>query len=1163
MTLLLEMYKGLLDKIDAINANVEMAKKRISAIDKDYANDIPQRIENLEEQLEKIDDYALKIEAFRKLAEKNIESKNVLTIEAPPGYRVNLNRLRQWAMLIDPTSSDDPYAQRVYLVAKCDECFLEKKRVEFTGRVEALKRELETGLSEEMERLEAEIASYNEDYSLVLSGYDMEEFAEEVKKANSSYWYETAPGAYSCVQNIASYVAPGAYALPLDAPEASRPSLKRLFGKFYDEVGSRVLIPFELGTNKEFALSVLCSPSRSKFLDKALQNLILSIIEKYPAGQNKVYILDGVRFNSSVLGSLKQLEDSFAIEQIPRNPDQLSALLEKIVSGFSDIDDLMELSDSVIEYNEDKPLEQKIARSTLILFGWPNAYQGQDKEHLNRIMTNYERYGISFINIVYSNTKREEDGGLDLPGYAGLNAIKIKMAPKETTIKIGDHPLNRFTWYTLGEKLPPSYVESLRTVVVKKERVTNVYPERHDCVSLPRYERSYKKIELPFGIDGKGKEYSVSFENENFAAYLVGASRSGKSTLIHTLIAGIIRNYHPDNVELWLADFKQLEFKKYMEHCPPHVKYILLDESTELVYDLVDKLTEKMMERQRLFSRLGKERIDQIDPTQLDSPLPLIFVILDEFSIMSQSLFESDVYRLKLQNLLAKGAALGFRFLFSSQTFTSGVNGLTPTARAQIQQRIAMKGSKEEITETLELSANLKTEQVQNWIDALPPYYALVKYRKSADTLPEVIRVLVEYIPDYKLRDELIDRINSAMTAMESYQPSSVNSYVDKEAVLVDGNSYELYIQREIEQKMKKYFRTKSIYHDEIPLSLGRPRLMSELRPVIISKESRENLLLIGRSAEKMCVASVLTSMALGFLNKKKRVKVWAYGKNSLYRMCRDEVWNRADFDEIIYFEGLSAVSEAIRELKKKIVEKEVGDELIILMGLDRIYMDFDFIDQNALGQYQEFDMEKYVEDQQKNLVKRGAIASSKEDEEMSRAATKWNMERGRLKAQLLSQGRSLEEVDKALKEAKDAFFAPFKKAGNKAAEADAKTAAQKDDKQERAEEKKPYNPQQDFLYVVRQASRLGYHFAAVFNNASDFRNTNLRTDWFRHRLAFQLSVDDSVEVFGRKIASTLPPRICQYSDTLDSFSFRPYLHQGLAWDGWEVDENGTLISPY
>src|SRR5699024_7755689 len=134
----------------------------------------------------------------------------------------------------------------------------------------------------------------------------------------------------------------------------------------------------------------------------------------------------------------------------------------------------------------------------------------------------------------------------------------------------------------------------------------------------------------------------------------------------------------------------------------------------ELVYDLIDKLTDKMMERQRIFARLGKERIDQLDPTVLDEPMPVIFVILDEFSIMSQAIAESQTYRLRLQNLLAKGAALGIRFLFSSQTFTTGIAGLTPTARAQIQQRIAMKGTKEEISETLELSPNLKTEQVRN-----------------------------------------------------------------------------------------------------------------------------------------------------------------------------------------------------------------------------------------------------------------------------------------------------------------------------------------------------------------------------------------------------------------------------------------------------------------
>ena len=151
-----------------------------------------------------------------------------------------------------------------------------------------------------------------------------------------------------------------------------------------------------------------------------------------------------------------------------------------------------------------------------------------------------------------------------------------------------------------------------------------------------------------------------------FAAFLMGASRSGKSTMIHTLIAGLIRSYHPDNVELWLADFKQLEFKRYIDHLPPHVKYVLLDESEEMVFDLVDKLNGEMMERQKLFSRLGVQRLDQIDPKMLDHPVPVIFVILDEFSIMSQAIAESPAYKLRLQNLLAKGAALGIKFLFGT-----------------------------------------------------------------------------------------------------------------------------------------------------------------------------------------------------------------------------------------------------------------------------------------------------------------------------------------------------------------------------------------------------------------------------------------------------------------------------------------------------------------
>ena len=123
--------------------------------------------------------------------------------------------------------------------------------------------------------------------------------------------------------------------------------------------------------------------------------------------------------------------------------------------------------------------------------------------------------------------------------------------------------------------------------------------------------------------------------------------------------------------------------------CRPHVKYILLDESRELVYDLIDKLTEKMMERQRFFmTHRDLKKVENVPGTVY---MPVIFVILDEFSIMSQAVEQSESYKLKLQNILAKGRALGIKFIFASQEFTKGVSGLTSTAKEQIQMRLAMK----------------------------------------------------------------------------------------------------------------------------------------------------------------------------------------------------------------------------------------------------------------------------------------------------------------------------------------------------------------------------------------------------------------------------------------------------------------------------------------
>ena len=92
------------------------------------------------------------------------------------------------------------------------------------------------------------------------------------------------------------------------------------------------------------------------------------------------------------------------------------------------------------------------------------------------------------------------------------------------------------------------------------------------------------------------------------------------------------------------------------------------------VYDLLDQLTEKMMERQRFF--MQHRDMKKVENVPSSIYMPVIFVILDEFSIMSQAVSESEVYKLRLQNLLAKGRALGIKFIFSSQEYTKGIRGL-------------------------------------------------------------------------------------------------------------------------------------------------------------------------------------------------------------------------------------------------------------------------------------------------------------------------------------------------------------------------------------------------------------------------------------------------------------------------------------------------------
>lgn len=1172
MSTLFETYEEVYQHVKVITERIARIDESIGRITDRNSLEIPVRIDNLKKQLERIDEYALKIEGYRQLAEKNLTSKNVLRIEAPPGYRVNLNRLRQWAMRIDPmaqedlSTPDDPYAQRVYAVAQCDLCFLAKKKQEFEARIRELEADQERGANEIVKELEEERRKQQQALQDYVESEEMAQFCRGAKAENEAYIYEDSPYAYADPEETPEYWVPGASGVSLGVEGELQKKLKDSLGGFYDDRAGQIFFPVEkIRSGREFALTVSCVPARSRMneMDAGIRNLILQIIQQSPACSRKVYIIDALRQNSLLAGSLRQLEGTFALQSIPRNQEQIAAALETLVASFNDMDDILDTCDSVAEYNSGVVREKQLVRSLVVLVGWPGSFEGQAASYIKKIVSNFERYGISLVAVKIS-TKTDAEFGLS--EYIGEDVIHVEMTGSDTRITFGREEPRSFVWYTFKQRLSERYVESIKEHQVESGALGTVYTRRVDMEQIPPYVRGKKSICVPYGVDSQDNVHSISFDNENFASYLMGASGSGKSTLLHTIITGILRDYHPDDVELWLADFKMSEFAQYMDPLPPHVKYILLDESPELVYDLLDQLTERMMERQRFF--MDHKDMKKVENVPKDIYMPVIFVILDEFSIMSQSVAESETYKLKLQNLLAKGRALGIKFIFSSQTFTKGIAGLTRTAKDQIQTRIAMKNSYSEINETLEVSSGQRTEQVKNWMEALPPHFALSKYRDGDNVYIKRLQVMYfEGKGDEALAPQRawIERLNAQMRPVpgEEYLTAGENSYVDKHPVIVDGNSYRSFREERVRKILDDYRRehTFDVAAEDILMTFGTPRRMSEAEVLTISSESRENLLLMARGSEQACAMSLILTAMKSFKLQGGHVRVWAYSKNRLFRAYRDShfaKWHAAT--------AMEEICREIRELRERIEQRETGNELIVLIGMEQICSDFELIDFGTAGGTGAGrqsgaaapDMSRFMA---KTEEERKKAEEVKETYQSTEEITEKIMMDG------LAQGKSRseikEEIARALREhmkAKNSEVPSRKQEEKKqAAEENAAKESAEEEKEEKTSD--AYNAQEDFRYIVRQGSRFGFHFMLCLNQLADLKNTRLQGELFRHKLVFQLSTEDSRSLLNSRAAAGLPERICLYSNALEQYSLRPFIHEGVNWDGWDLDENQEAVN--
>jgi len=225
----------------------------------------------------------------------------------------------------------------------------------------------------------------------------------------------------------------------------------------------------------------------------------------------------------------------------------------------------------------------------------------------------------------------------------------------------------------------------------------------HLTIDLQSAAEGVLPLRIPMGPAGSGKpQYLTMGTGMANHGIIVGRTGSGKSNLLHILITTACLQYSPDELELYLIDFKQgVEFKCYADAALPHARVIAIESEREFGLSILRKLDKRMVELRDIFQgNTGREGELDDDAYNISvyrqktgERLPRTLLIVDEY----QEFFVQDdplanEARLLLDRLARQGRAFGIHVLLGTQSLGSSFS-LPRNTLEQMGVRIALQCS--------------------------------------------------------------------------------------------------------------------------------------------------------------------------------------------------------------------------------------------------------------------------------------------------------------------------------------------------------------------------------------------------------------------------------------------------------------------------------------
>jgi S-DNA-T family DNA segregation ATPase FtsK/SpoIIIE len=210
-----------------------------------------------------------------------------------------------------------------------------------------------------------------------------------------------------------------------------------------------------------------------------------------------------------------------------------------------------------------------------------------------------------------------------------------------------------------------------------------------EIISSPAFQDSRDALPLALGKDVAGMPFATSLERMPHLL-IAGATGSGKSVCINTLIMSLLYTRTPAELRFILIDPKMLELTPF--NGIPHLRMPVVTDPKKAAQAL--RFCVKEMERRyQMLARHGARNIEgynrlNVEPTQSDEPkLPYLVVVVDELADL-MALLPTEIEE-PIQRLAQMARAVGIHLVLATQR--PSVDVITGMIKANFPSRIAFQ----------------------------------------------------------------------------------------------------------------------------------------------------------------------------------------------------------------------------------------------------------------------------------------------------------------------------------------------------------------------------------------------------------------------------------------------------------------------------------------